>query len=270
MLAFGRELGQHGEVNDGAALGVAERFPRPGAGAREAGRGPATADFVAAARTGRARRLLRGAALALAWLVWACGCVRTPCPGGGGPQPTVDELVAQVGNRCCDDLTEPTQERPDTSCKRRDGSVSPFRVDGAHSCVRWAAECLGEMGPAATAAVPALLEALESGPNTFDTGDGVIMARDAVMRALGRIGDERAVQPLLDALADPRRRVSAARGMEIMGPAADAAGDTVIELVRQAPDAEGNSVLRGAVASIRGREAATRLPPNFDRRVTLL
>lgn len=69
-----------------------------------------------------------------------------------------------------------------------------------------AARCLGQLGPAARSAVPALLQVLESGPEDRDTGHGftgvgVISVRSAVIEALGRIGDGRALGPLAQVLA---------------------------------------------------------------------
>jgi len=63
-----------------------------------------------------------------------------------------------------------------------------------------AARSLGEMGPEAVEAVPALVEALESGPNDIDTGDGCLPYRSTIAIALGKIGDARAIGPLTEKL----------------------------------------------------------------------
>ena len=63
-----------------------------------------------------------------------------------------------------------------------------------------AAQLLGEMGPEATEAVPVLIEALKSGPNDIDTGDGVLPYRSTIAIALGKIGDARAIRPLTEKL----------------------------------------------------------------------
>jgi hypothetical protein len=135
--------------------------------------------------------------------VLATGCGVRPCDGLGDTK--VEQLVAQLEGRCCGFHTEPTEERLDASCKLHDRSTGGLQLAaGQHTCVKWAAECLAQEGPAAREAVPALIASLESGPNNYDTGDGIIPTRDAVVRALGATGDPRAIEPLLEALHNPR------------------------------------------------------------------
>lgn len=58
----------------------------------------------------------------------------------------------------------------------------------------------GRMGKKAQPAVPLLLKELEQGPNDFDTADGVIKYRSEIARALGEIGDPRAIPILIEKL----------------------------------------------------------------------
>ena len=89
-----------------------------------------------------------------------------------------------------------------------------------------AARCLGQMGPAARPAVPALLQALDSSPEDRDTGHGytgvgVISVRSAVIKALGRIGDERALGPLAAVLAtQPAHTRVTLEALQALGPLA--------------------------------------------------
>ena len=89
-----------------------------------------------------------------------------------------------------------------------------------------AARCLGQLGPAARSAVPALLQVLESGPEDRDTGHGytgvgVISVRSAVIEALGRIGDGRALGPLAQVLASqPAHARVTLEAMQALGPLA--------------------------------------------------
>jgi HEAT repeat protein len=76
------------------------------------------------------------------------------------------------------------------------------------------------MGPAAKAALPALLQALETGPHDHDTGDGAIPVRSSVIEALGRSKDARAVEPLGRVLAEPRYLFAALRALGDLGPIA--------------------------------------------------
>ena len=63
-----------------------------------------------------------------------------------------------------------------------------------------AARMLGEMGPKAVDAVPALIEELENGSNDIETGDGGFPYRSEIALALGKIGDKRAIRPLIEKL----------------------------------------------------------------------
>lgn len=89
-----------------------------------------------------------------------------------------------------------------------------------------AARCLGQLGPAARPAVPALLRALESGPADRDTGQGftgvgVVSVRGAVIEALGRIGDGRALAPLARVLAtEPAHARVTLEALQALGPRA--------------------------------------------------
>ncbi|MFM7636112.1 MAG: HEAT repeat domain-containing protein, partial [Cyanobacteriota bacterium] len=88
------------------------------------------------------------------------------------------------------------------------------------------ARCLGQLGPAARPAVPALLRVLESGPADRDTGQGytgvgVVSVRAAVIEALGRIGDGRALAPLARVLAtEPAHARVSLEALQALGPRA--------------------------------------------------
>jgi HEAT repeat protein len=141
--------------------------------------------------------LLAGLCLALA------GCGARSCRSAGDSR--LDRLVLQLEGGCCEFHTDPTHEQPDSSCKVHTASTSfAARFFESRSCQMWAAECIGEMGFAARAATPALIAAVRHGPNNYDTGDGIIPIRDRIVRALGQTGDERALEPLLEALENPR------------------------------------------------------------------
>lgn len=73
-----------------------------------------------------------------------------------------------------------------------------------------AAVLLGKMGPGAKKAVPALIEFVENGPDNFDTGDGVIPLRSSAVDALAKIGDKRAVKPLVKKLREINEKLALA------------------------------------------------------------
>ncbi len=68
----------------------------------------------------------------------------------------------------------------------------------AISCKILAAQWLGEMGPDGAAAVPVLIDELVHGHNDIDTGDGILAYRSTIALALGKIGDPRAIDPLIE------------------------------------------------------------------------
>ena len=152
------------------------------------------------------------------------GCGVRPCALGGGDR--ISQLIDQLEGRCCGFHTEPVEGHIDNLCKPFDSSATGFRLMARrYTCAKWAADCLAEMGDGAESAVPALIAAVEHGPNNYDTGDGVIPARDAVLRALGKTRDARGVAPLLHALTNPRPLSSGpgAAGTTPGGPADEAA-----------------------------------------------
>ena len=105
-------------------------------------------------------------------------------------------LIGQLQGNCC-----VYEADPYGSCWQR---AKPFFPGLKYRCVGDAAVCLGEMRSQAKVAVPALIGALETGSNNYDTGDGPIPTRNQIMYALGKIGDPRAVKPLIAALNSPR------------------------------------------------------------------
>lgn len=148
--------------------------------------------------------MLRAFAAALL-LAWTAGCSRGD-PPSSRPATLVDvkALADQVrGGRCSFG-----RSRASGRCTHfalpalgwfndRNLGSAPTRK---YTCVADAAECLAEFGPAARDATPALIEALERGPNDYDTGDGVIPSRSYVASALGKLEDPRAIEPLGRAL----------------------------------------------------------------------
>jgi hypothetical protein len=115
-----------------------------------------------------------------------------------------------------------------------------------------AARCLGQLGPAARPAVPALLRALDSGPGDRDTGHGttgvgVISVRRAVIEALGRIGDARALGPLARVLATkPAYARVSLEAMQALGPQASSQAGLI------------TAVLEARIADRAGRAKACR------------
>jgi hypothetical protein len=106
----------------------------------------------------------------------------------------LEQLRSQLRGACCQFSTA------GGACQASIGWVR----NESRECVRWAAECLGQLGPAAAAAVPDLIQAARTGPNNYDTGDGVIAVRDSIVIALGQTGGQQALPVLLEALANPR------------------------------------------------------------------
>jgi hypothetical protein len=132
----------------------------------------------------------------------------------------------------------------------------------------WAAECLGQMGEESAPAIPALIEAVRDGPNNYDTGDGVIPTRDKIVQALGSVGDERALQPLLEALDNPRPvdtgpgavgyaseepqgEAAALEALGLLGPLAQGAVEKIIPfLSRPIKDSRDERIVRAAAQSL--------------------
>lgn len=68
------------------------------------------------------------------------------------------------------------------------------------NCKIAAAKILGEMGSDAKEAVPALVDALRNGPNDIATGDGLLPYRSTIALTLAKIGDSKAINPLIEKL----------------------------------------------------------------------
>lgn len=157
----------------------------------------------------------------LAAVVAASGCGGGRCPGGS----PLEKYTAQLRGECCQFCTEPTDAELDHSCKDRLPRGGWLRhLD--RECPMWAAQCLGEQGPAAA---PALIEAARQGLDNFDTGDGVIPVRDAILVSLGKTGNAQALPVLLEALAARRGSPEAAlEGLKWLGPAARPAVPSIL------------------------------------------
>lgn len=112
-----------------------------------------------------------------------------------------------------------------------------------------AAQVLGEMGPKADAAVPALLQALKNSEPRV---------RHEAARALKRIGPgPDAIPALVDALGDSRKRVvrEAALALGTMGPQAKPAGPVLVNVLKGnvSPERELNSWFCEPVAEALGK-----------------
>src|SRR5205085_4604058 len=113
-----------------------------------------------------------------------------------------------------------------------------------------AATALGQIGPAAREAVPALTPLLRD-------PDGDV--RSAAFQALGRIGPAAAaaVPALVEALADPARRGPAAEALAAIGPAA-------VPELRKAASA-GDEATRGAAEALLRKINEGLSPPSEPR-----
>jgi len=67
------------------------------------------------------------------------------------------------------------------------------------SCREYAIKRLGELGPAASDAVPELIE-LFSEQEDYDSGDGIYEFRSQIAKSLGAIGQPAAIEPLMEML----------------------------------------------------------------------
>jgi len=177
--------------------------------------------------------------------VLAClaGCERSgPLPAAGEAHTVpVEEVVAQLEGRHCRfgvGALDSCQPRPPRGLL----GWLLTRSEDRWTCPTGAARCLAKMGPSASAAVPALLRALESGPGDYDTGDGVIPVRSAVIDALGKSGDARAVLPLVRALSEPAYAFPVLEALRDLGPLAQGHADTVASvLTARIADTEGRA-----------------------------
>ncbi len=124
------------------------------------------------------------------------GCVGKSCQAAFKTD-KVQALIGQLQGQCCIYEADPYG-----ACQQRSQPYSGLL--GRYQCPGWAAKCLQSMGAEGKQAIPALIQALETGPPNYETGDGPIPTRDHIILALGKIGDRRAVQPLLQALQAPR------------------------------------------------------------------
>jgi HEAT repeat protein len=165
---------------------------------------------------------------------------RVPAPANGA-WPDADDVVAQLEGRHCRysvQLLTECQPRP----PRGLFEYLFTRHDDRWTCPTGAARCLAKMGPAAAAAVPALVRALEQGPPDYDTGDGVIPVRSSVIEALGKSGDARAVEPLGRAVSEPPYAVAALWALRDLGPLAQGqAGAVASALEARVADTEGRA-----------------------------
>lgn len=113
-------------------------------------------------------------------------------------QQFLSQLTDQVQGKSCKYKEEAG------GCVQRGFLDSLLRRHDKENCIIDAARCLGEMGNEAKPAVPVLIQALRNYRNV-ETGDGILPVRSSIAEALGAIGDESAIQPLMEVLssADP-------------------------------------------------------------------
>lgn len=134
-----------------------------------------------------------------------------------------------------------------------------------------AVRLLAKEGAADARAIDALIDILRTGPNDFDTGDGIIPLRSEVALALGKIGDPKAIAPLLERLKVPPEPAALTAGASV-APAArlphlpsfaacaeallslgDAAMGTLPDLERAEralPDGEAKGILRKVIGQL--------------------
>lgn len=102
----------------------------------------------------------------------------------------LNELIDQLNGKTC------KFEMKGSVCINRNPFTSFLRRHDKEQCVIDAARALGMMGAQARSAVPALIEALTKYHNV-DSGDGLILVRSEIALALGMIGDQAAIKPLI-------------------------------------------------------------------------
>ena len=99
---------------------------------------------------------------------------------------SVPDLVAQLRGEHCRFHYSPPEDPSGVGCRRewfRSPLTGLFSPHAPYECTAWAARCLSAMGSTAKDAVPALVHAIEHGPDDFETGDGPIPARTYVVEA---------------------------------------------------------------------------------------
>jgi hypothetical protein len=203
----------------------------------------------------------------LAAIAWTVPGVLLFFPAGLAQLPEavpLDVLISQLQGDGCRYTTRPTSTAPDQTCKPLPGGFFERLFTTRRECIQSAALCLLSMGRAATPAVPALIEAIRTGPNNYDTGDGVILVRDSIVEALGATGDPRALPVLLDILDHPRPmdaglgavpprdaigELAALRALARMGPTAAPAVARVLPFLARDGDGPEDSQLPAAAAS---------------------
>lgn len=127
------------------------------------------------------------------------------------------------------------------------------RLSGEHSSA--AAQALGELGPAAAPAVPALVKLLNKKGSQFAPFD--------VAKALAKIGGEgiTALVEALDAESGASSRIAdaAASGLKEAGPAARAALPALLARLRRKEGAHSRALVVGAIAAL-GADAHEAIP----------
>jgi PBS lyase HEAT-like repeat len=192
----------------------------------------------------------------------------------------MDRMVLQLQGGCCEFSTESTEARPDGSCHVRPAGWTAFIRNPGRECLRAAAQCLGELGPAAPPRVVAsLIAAVQSGPGNYDTGDGIIPVRDAAIEALGHTGDRRAVAVLIEALEHPKPlepgpgaagyfskqidgEVAALNALGSLGPVAAGAVPRIVPFLKHSvPGASAVRIAEAAARALAAIHDPSAIPP---------
>ena len=108
------------------------------------------------------------------------------------------------------------EDQPTTASEKRWGPYNHRNFD-FHKRIT-AAEMLAEMRPSEAApAVPYLIDELLNGSNDYDTGDGILRYRSTIAFALGKLRDERAIDPLIEKLKTPEKASGSSHLQQIPG-----------------------------------------------------
>ncbi len=134
-------------------------------------------------------------------------CCFTMWPGSVETRSKVELLIDQfhgTGYHFKPTYGDDYEGEPTTASEKCWGPISLRNYDFYKRIT--ALEILAEMRPSEAApAVPYLIDELINGSNDYDTGDGILPYRSTIAYALGRLRDERAIDPLIEKLKNPEK-----------------------------------------------------------------